>query len=567
MDPIKAELAAAVKRLDERLTAAGPTGEPWRKYLHWNALQEELAREGAPQRETLLEVYRQFTAGEEGLNLVWFVEVQRALRQYLRVAGTIGNADASKIYAQNLDRLAAALKAYSVKPTADDALIISESLRGLKADRQAPGLEQAVVQLFRLPNLYVDIDEDVVNAALAEEVDETAPLEDCILGTSIQGTTHTVGRASAKLAESNRFSIIDTYLMATAYSDTVGRNGPVCIYSNGTTCIGAIKRLWIDENGLFSHPASSHAVTNTCINDIQSIKGRKFVERIAWKKAGKQLPKAECIASRRAEARVNERIDERADKALAEANEKFQQKIRRPLVERKLFPEDVKFTSGERSMHVRSMQAGTSLIAAPSLPPEAEKADMTVRIHESMVNNYALDALGGMTIRQEQAEKAIIDTFGELPEKMKNAANEEPWGITFAKRQPISVTFADDGFKVTIHGEKFYRGAEPHDAMDVTAIYKIEKTAEGFKAVRQGDLQIFPPGFDVAGEQQLSAKITATRNLLKNRFGKVFEPEIVLKSFALKDKLEKVGKFEPTQFVCRDGWLVLAWKRVPAEKK
>ena len=566
LEPIKIELCAAVKRLDDRLAAAGPSGELWRKYLHWNAFQEELGK-SAPKRELLGDVYRRLSGGEEGLNLVWFVEVQRALRQYLRVSGDIDNPDVPKVYEQNLDRLAAALKAYAAKPTADDALVISESLRGLNADRQAAQLVQAVENLFRQPNLYVDIDEDVINACLAENVDETEPIQDCILGTSIQGTAHTVGQASAKLAESDRFSVIDTYLAAKAYSNTVGRHGPVCIYSNGTTCIGAIKRLWVDETGLFSFPASSNAVTTTSINDIQSIKGRQFIERIAWRKAGKQLPQAECVASRHAEARVNERIDQRAAKSLEEANEKFQKKIRTPLVERKLFPEDVKFTSGEQAMHVRSVQAGTSLIAAPNQPPQSEKGDMTVRIHESLINNYALDALGGITIHQERAEKAIIDIFGELPEKMKTDQSEEPWGITFAKKQPVTVTFADDGFKVTIHGDRYYKGDAPHEAMDVTAIYKIEKTAAGFKAVRQGDLQIFPPGYDITGGKQLSAKTTATRHLLEKRFEKFFEPELVPQSFVMKDKLEKAGKFEPTQCLCRDGWLVLTWKRVPLEEK
>jgi hypothetical protein len=563
--PIKAELVAAVKRLDERLAAAGPSGELWRKYLDWNALKAEVHGQGTPKREVLVNAYQQLSVGEEGMNLVWFVDVQRALRQYLKVSEDIKNEKLQAVHAQNLDRLAAALKAYAAKPTTEDALAISESLRWLKADRQSPQLVDKVELLFRQPNLLVDIDEGVVNAALSEQIDEIAPISDCIMKTSIQGTTHTVGKTTAELAENNCFSVIDTFLFATAYSDTVGRNGPVCIYSNGATQIGAVKRLWIDENGLFSLPASSNAVTSTTICDIQSIKGRKFIERIAWKKAGKQLPQAECVASRHAEARVNARIDAQAEKSLDEANANYQKKIRTPLVEHKLFPEDVKFTSDESAIHVRSMQAGTSLIAASSAPPEVEKADFTVRIHESMINNYALDALGGMTIRQEQAEKAIIDTFGELPEKMKTDPNEDPWGIIFAKKQPVTVTFADEGFKVTIHGAGYYKGDAPQPAMDVTAIYKIEKTAEGFKAVRQGELQIFPPGFDPNSGQQIPPKNQVVRHLLEKRFGKTFEPEIVLKSFVMKGKLEKAGTFVPVQFSCRDGWLVLAWKRVPVE--
>lgn len=561
--PIHADLAAAVKRLDERLAAAGPSGEAWRKYLRWDELQQELAS-ATPKREVLTGVYQRLSAGEEGLNLVWFVDVQRALRQYLRASEDVNNPDVAKIYAQNLDRLAAALKAYAAKPTTEDALAISESLRGLKADRQAAKLTDDVAAQFRRPNLFVEINENVVNASFGEKVDDVEPICDCILGTSIQGTAHTVGESTAKVSDSDRFAVIDNILMATAYSNTVGRNGPVCIYSNGTTCIGAIKRLWIDENGLSSYPASSNAVTHTCISDIQSIKGRKFIERIAWKKAGKQLPKAESVASRHAESRVNARIDERADESLGEANANFQKKIRTPLVEHKLFPEDVKFASAQQAIRIHSTQGGTSLIAAPNDPPAAEPADLTVRVHESMVNNYALDALGGMTVRQERAEKAVIDLFGELPEEMKTDPKEEPWGIIFAKRQPVTVTFADDGFKVTIHGAGYYKGDAPQPAMDVTAAYKIEKTADGFKAVRQGDVSIFPPGFDPI-TQQLSARHQTIRHLLEQRFGKVFKPEIIPQPFVMKGKLEKAGKFVPTQFACRDGWLVLGWNRVPAE--
>ena len=113
------------------------------------------------------------------------------------------------------------------------------------------------------------------------------PIQDCILGTSIQGTTHTVGQATAKLAESDRFAVIDTYLMATAYSNTVGRNGPVCIYSNGTTRIGAVKRLWIDENGLFSLPASFQC-RNEHLHYRHSIDQRPEVHRTHRLEKGRQ---------------------------------------------------------------------------------------------------------------------------------------------------------------------------------------------------------------------------------------------------------------------------------------
>ena len=136
---------------------------------------------------------------------------------------------------------------------------------------------------------------------------------------------------------------------------------------------------------------------------------------------------------------------------------------------------------------------------------------MIVRIHESMINNFALDALGGMTVHEEKLQEAVIDMLGRLPEKLKGDEDQEPWAITFARRQPISVTFADDGFKITIRGSEYFKGEAAYPAMDVTATYKIEKTATGFKVVRQGDIQIFPPGRQQVGGKEQIIRQTADK--------------------------------------------------------
>ena len=76
---------------------------------------------------------------------------------------------------------------------------------------------------------------------------------------------------------------------AVNYSNNVGHNGPVCIYSTGQTCLSADKRFWFDETGVHVHPAQAAAEAHTTITNIVSIKGRKFVEKIAWRRAGKQI--------------------------------------------------------------------------------------------------------------------------------------------------------------------------------------------------------------------------------------------------------------------------------------
>ncbi len=97
--------------------------------------------------------------------------------------------------------------------------------------------------------------------------------------------------------------------------------------------------------------------------------------------------------------------------------------------------------------------------------------------------------------------------------------------------------------------------------MIISAAYKIEKTAQGFKAVRQGKIKVGVPGGKMGGQQ------VAVAVLLGKRFEKIFEPEILGQGLELPGKWKAAGKLLPIQVVCREGWLVIAWKRSAAEPK
>ena len=580
---VKAELVEPLARLDAKLKSAGDNGREWREFLLWDTLQKELQKEDFPNSDNLKKVHDRYTSGNEGMRLLWFVDVQSVLSRLCALTNAINIPQMKNYHERTLDKLAGQLQTYAVKPTTENALAVSESICWLKNARQAPELIAAVQRYFGHPNLYGEASEEFVEAAVGDSVDENTAICDNILGTSISGTGHTVGQTTAKLIPDASLGIIDTLLFATTYSTSVGSHGPVCIYTNGTTCIGACKRLWINEYGFSSCPAVSNAVTQTCINDIQA--RRRIVERIAWKKAGQQKSAAECIASQHAQQRVNRRVDDQAAESLDKAQQNFTDKFRNPLCEHKLFPEQLQFSTDPQALRVVSMQIGNSLLAAPTLPPSAIKTDIVLRVHESLINNFALDALGGMTVNEDNFQKTLDEMYpipdkdkrdenqqspnagqGQKPlrlrDKMKRDENQPPWTITFATRQPISVTFSDESFKIVIRGTKFINGDKSCDDMDITAVYKIEKSDTGFKAVRQGEIQIFPPG-----RQQVGGKDQAIRTLLAKRFSKIFEPEIIGEGFFFSGKLEKVGKMLPVDVQSHDGWLTIAWRRAQADQK
>ncbi|MGW8257153.1 MAG: hypothetical protein ACWGMZ_06690, partial [Thermoguttaceae bacterium] len=533
----KTELEQALGRLEARLKKDGENGAQWHKFLLLDQLQSELRKAGKGNRKRLTEVYVRFASGYEGLGLVWFVDVQSALRHLLMVGGGVDNPQIKTLYEQNIDKLAEHLRAYDRQPNVEDALSISESVSWLKNAVQAPELVESIERRFSQPNLCVKLSQKFVNAGIGEPVDDSTTVRDCIMRTDIYGSAHTVGQASAELFPDDAHAVVDTLLFASSESQAVGYHGPVCIFSRGTTDFGACKRLWVDEHGVFSHPAVSKAVTQTTITDIQSRSGRRLIERIAWKKACKQKALAEYIAARHAEQRVNDRMDAQAAETLDRVNRNYQQKFCQPLEEHKLFPEQLRFSGDKQDLKVVSLYRGNSCIAAPEAPPPAADGDLVLQVHESMVNNFALDALGGMTVREEKFQAAIINTFGHLPEKLKGDEDEEPWAITFAQRQPISISFTDDGFQLTLRGARYYKGEAAYPAMDVTVAYKIEKTEHGFKAVRQGDIEVFPPG-----RKQVGGKEQIIRQLLTKRFNKIFEPELLGEGFVLPDKWKKIGK-------------------------
>ncbi len=560
----KTELLEALDRLDQRLSQAGPNGEDWRKYVLWDQLQDELRGDKQPDRELLARVQKRYRPDHDGLELVWFIDVQHALHTYVAMLDAVNNPDTRTEFEGRLDRLAKSLEAYRAKPTTEDALVISESVRFLQTAHQCPALVQAVQTELVHPNVFAELSPELVGAGIAEHVDDTTSVDDCILGTSMHGIAHTVGQSCTELVPNPDCGVLDTLFCGVTHADNVGCHGRITIYSTATVNLSARKRLCMNADGLSAQPAVSCAEVSAKICDIQSCKGRRMVERMAWKKACKLKPEAECISARHAEQRLNDRIDAQAAESLEKANQKYDDKFHRPFTERKLFPRMLRFSTTQQAFMVTGLQAGGGKVAAPGEPPPvtAEGADMTLRLHESMINNLSFDALAGRTIYEEKVQATAVDLLGHLPDKMKGDEDGKPWAITFAARQPISVTFADDGFRVTIRGVRYFKGGDAHPAMNVSAAYKIEKSPEGqFRAVRQGGIEAFPPGFVPGGGKRLSGPQQILRKLLEKRFAKVFEPEFLGKGLELPGKWKAFGKLMPVEIVCRDGWLVIAWKR------
>ena len=557
----RSELASALERLDARLKAAGPSGDGWRAFLGWGPLQEQLAGPATPDLAVLTSLYQKYDSKYEGLRLIWFDDVRLALRQYLYMANAVGNSKLADHYEIWLDELAKRLIAYDEAPSADDALVIGQAIQWLHDSGQAGWLVGAVRRNSHDPNLFAQASARFIRAAIGREIDETQPVRDYILGTDIHATAHTVGKLDIELENAEDRALIHVLMNGTVASDSVGYNGPVRIYNTGTTGISARKTIMVDAECIRALPATSDATTNTTIHCIQSKKGRRLVEKMAWRQASRKKGQAEWIASQHAEQRVSRRVDDESDELVRQAEEAYRGKFRTPLAERKLFPERLWISSTASYVNLVSVQAGPFDLSAPSEPPALEgEPDVAIRVHESMVHNLAAGALSGMLLEEQRVLSAITDLLGSLPEGLEPDEDSDPWGITFARRTPIGVSFSGDQFKVTIRGRKYAKDQTEYPGMNISVAYKIEEINGEFRAVRQGELEIFPPGFVPGSGKRLSANQQVLRTMLQRRLGKIFEEVLLPKPIKFSGERSNLGALVLSQWKAQDGWLIMGWK-------
>jgi hypothetical protein len=563
----KADLAAAratvltaVERLEARIAAAGPTAAGWREYLQIDALRQQLTQP-QPDLAKLDAVYQRFASGFEGLQLIWFADTRRALRTYLTTSRAIGQVQIAKQYQTALDKLAEAIERHAKSPTPDTAQEINSLVAWLDQAGQAPWVVAAIRNRLSHPNLELSISKAMIESRLGGPVTNQSPVRDCILGTDVYGTGQTQGNVTIELVPSEDTAIIDALFQGTINTNTVGYNGPVTIYSLGATSLGARKRLVFSAEQFGSQPTAVSAVTSTTICDIQA--RMALIEKIARRKATQQKAEAESIAAQHAEQQFGQRMDQQVDEALGPANRDFQQKFRRLLTERGIFPELFRFASTTDQVRLIAKETGTAALAAPTTPPQAPRgSDVTLSLHESAINNLTAAALGGIVLDETRFEEIITQYFN-LPKRIETSKDDETWAITFPERQPVSVAFTNNGFSITIRGQAFASEGRDYPAMNISAVYAIRKTDRGLRAVRQGGVEVFPPGFVPNSGQQLSGRQQVLRTAIGPRFERFLTEEIVPQNFVLKGEGSRAIELALTRWEAANGWLMMDWKVVP----
>ena len=559
-----AQLRKSLKPLDALLSES-KSGVDWRAYLDWSALEAQADAGQKLDTSVLLKLYRRFNANENGLEMYQFVTVRRALAAAIEVAVAATNDQAAETYTKRIQKLNGLVSKAAKEKTPKSLDGVGPLLARLVESRQAPGLVTKIRSAVDRPNLYMSVDESLLSSAVDRVVDRTSPVNEVVLGTPVRGTGHTSGTVFLDFLPSSQRAVTQLSFQATNLANTRSTKGPVTVCSEGLTELSAQKRIYIDDERVWADPTIASASTQTRLTGIgiKSRFGKNFIRRVASKKVSQLKPKIEAISEGRAQERVRREFESETAEAIGQASQDYEHKFRRPLKARGWYPELLRMSTTNEELTVVGRKALRDQIAAFTDPPKADNDTiLSVRVHETLVNNASEITLAGRTITQEFVEEQLKERDGELPESLTSDPDQPPWSITFAKRKPVEINSKDGSFKLTIRGSRYTSGDRSFPAMDIWVAYKIESVADKVRLVRDGEVQIYPPGFVPGGDKKLSVSETSLRRILQKRFGKVFKEIVDIEPLELPDQLAAAGPLPMEQLEARkDGWMAIGWRK------
>lgn len=548
----------------KQLLARSQSGTDWRDYLEWQLLEKQASSGESLDVGDLLQLYRLFNASENGLEMYQFVGVRRALAAAIEVTVASTNDKAAESYRKRIEKLSSLISTAAEQGTPASLDGVGPLLARLTESRQAPAVVSRIRSALDRPNLHLEVDKSLLATAVNRRVDQVAAVNEVVLGTPVRGTGHTQGTVMLNFLPSTQRAVTQLCFSATNYAQTRSSKGPVTVCSEGVTELLAWKQIYIDDERLWAEPTTAHASTSTRTTGIgvRSRFAKNMIKRIASKKVAEIRPRAEAISERRAQEKVRREFERETAEAIAKASRDYQQKFRKPLKERGWYPELLRMATTNDRLKVIGRKALSDQIAAFTRPPAADQdAVMAVRVHESLVNNAGEITLAGRTITQEFVEEQLEARDGAMPESLASDPDQPPWSITFAKQKPIELNAFDGSFKLTIRGSEYTSGDRSFPAMDIWVTYKIESAAGAHRLIRDGEVQIYPPGFEPGGKTKLSVSETSLRRILQKRFGRVFKEVVEIEPLELPGDLAVAGPLPMEQLDARrDGWLAIGWR-------
>ena len=560
-------LRQAQSRLNSKLNRWGKTGDGWRTYLKWQDVDQQIAARDGGDSVIFEQVAARLDSGHDGLALAEFKAFRKAMVRYLRTLRAVQLNDAETMFNDRIDDLRAAL-ADGTGPLSDEARERLGAATGwLKQHGLAPELVAEVETVYGQPNVFLQVDGNVLLAGMQEEISEQLPINDVIQGARVRGTGKLTGYVRFRLTPDPNRAAFEMYSDAMIRSSIRGYSDPAGFTGSGVTRISASKRVYLDLDGMIEESAQARASTRMRTHGVWTRFRRPLINRIGTRIASRQIaasrPASERTVSTRAARQFKQRFEDQAAPMLAEANEAFIYAMRVPMAEQGLLPRKLHLSTTTQHIRARAVQANDFQLAADTAPPTLDSSPIVaLKMHESAINNSANNALAGRTLESYELSELQSLMFGGPP--LDFAADDGAWNMVLADHDPLSVDVADGAITIRLQGQHYADSTLTSDLpVEVGARYVSTMTAEGPALLRDGPMWARASGsgpeFQLTSTAECgSLEQSAVEQTLAKRFAPIFAETLALEPIEIP--MDPQGR----QLVARQcrlegGWIAIGF--------
>ncbi len=559
----KSQFLGQIEAVDRYLrVAASPENRTaWLAYLDLNPLSTAIADDAAAAvmfREAGALRHR-LIGTAPGLELDALVGLRDSVEQLI---GAIVFRDPEKSIAQlqrQLATLGTDIEQLGENPSSSDIAEISSTVGLLASSGQAQDTVSALRDTFGRPNIFVLVSESMVQQVVNQNIDETAPVRDCILGTRIVGTATLNGVVSANLIPSTGSAQMQISLLGNLVSNSTGYNGPVRLKTVGFGDLNVTRVVGVSDSGIDMQPVSTEVQLSTEVRRIEH--HMKLVRKIARKRVAQQKPLADRIALGKMRNRIAELFAERTEETTGQSPQALTEA--RPILRRLSLQEPQRvWNSTDDLMSVDATFRRPDQLSTVVRPPSIDTDyDAAIQFHESVVNNALSPVLAGRTMTEAKLNEllASVDRSPESDPATDDGESDPPFEIDFARLQPIVFAARDQSVRLGVRGTRFAQGnRELKRAMEITATYHQSKSEDGtIILVRDAEIEV-----DFPGDRRLTVSQAGLKPTIQTKFDSVFpmtllDRELEVPSTAAIESLR--GRvFQPVMVDATDGWMTVA---------
>lgn len=430
-------LESALSNLERFLSTSPSQGPLWTSFLQLNTVKEELSKPN-PNLEVLLEIEKGFRQNYFGLEQSPFTSVRDALARFVPTQRLGAEPEKTvEILRNRLKRLHERLQLPD--PLSDDPNAIHElaqTLAFLHQGNQAPELISTVRNHFASPNVRVLLSSDFLRRYLSRPVNESNPVNEVILGTTIVGQSLLTGTITPQLLHGPSNATLRLNLLADFASSNQGYNRSVVLQTQGSANIAASESIALTESGLVAFGDTGvDADLQSVINSIQH--RLRIVRKIAAKQAAKQKPQADAIGEARLEHRIRSQFHQQLETQLAEANTRLGSSGQ-PVLSRLGVPRPTRNSwSTPQQLAVQwNIRSGVQLSADGPCPIPQPADGVCLQLHQSVIGNLLDPIMSGRVLRSSDMDQTIAQ-FGDLAKTIQRKEEDGPWAITMEDRKSV----------------------------------------------------------------------------------------------------------------------------------